>query len=65
MGTLPSTALSWDNYPIDSVQTIPGMGFTLYNYYPDPGTSVIVMFAYVAIFVAMSIFLFRRKELTG
>ena len=64
-GDLTSTSLSWDHYPVDSVDNIPGMGFTLYNYYPDPGTSVIVMLAYLVIFGAISMYLFKRKELTG
>jgi len=64
-GDLTSTSLSWDHYPVDSVETYPGMGFTLYNYYPDPGTSVVVMVAYLIVFGAISMYLFKRKELTG
>lgn len=64
-GDLASTSLNWDHYPVDSVENYPGMGFTLYNYYPDPGTSVVVMFAYLIIFGAISMYLFKRKELTG
>jgi ABC-2 type transport system permease protein len=64
-GDLASTSLNWDHYPVDSVENIPGMGFTLYSYYPDPGTSVCVMFAYLVIFGAISMYLFKRKELTG
>jgi ABC-2 type transport system permease protein len=64
-GDLASTSLSWDHYPVDSVENFPGMGFTLYNYYPDPGTSVAVMVAYLIVFAALSMYLFKRKELTG
>jgi ABC-2 type transport system permease protein len=64
-GDLTSTSLNWDHYPVDSVETYPGMGFTLYNYYPDPGTSVVVMVAYLIVFGAISMYLFKRKELTG
>jgi len=63
MGDLPYTTLSWDNLPVDHSQT--EYGFTFYNFYPDPGTSVAVLLAYVAVFAAMAIFLFRRKQLTG
>jgi ABC-2 type transport system permease protein len=64
-GDLTSTSMNWDHYPVDSVETYPGMGFTLYNYYPDPGTSVVVMVAYLIVFAAISMYLFKRKELTG
>ena len=64
-GDLASTSLSWDDYPADSMVTYPEMGVTLYNYYPDPGTSVAVMVAYLIIFAAISMYLFKRKELTG
>ena len=64
-GDLASTSLSWDHYPADSVDIIPGMGYTFYNYYPDPGTSVVVMIAYLIVFGAISMYLFKRKELTG
>jgi ABC-2 type transport system permease protein len=64
-GDLTGTSLNWDHYPVDSVETYPGMGFTLYNYYPDPGTSVVVMVAYLIVFGAISMYLFKRKELTG
>ena len=63
VGDLASTSLNWDNYPVDHSETV--MGFTYYSYYPDPGTSVITMIAYVIIFCAMAVFLFRRRELTG
>jgi ABC-2 type transport system permease protein len=63
IGDLSSTSLNWDHYPVDHSETV--MGFTYYNYYPDPGTSVITLIAYVVIFCAMAVFLFRRRELTG
>lgn len=63
MGDLPSTTLSWDNYPTDHVQD--QYGFTIYNYYPDPGLSLIVMAGYIIIFGILATLLFRRKELTG
>lgn len=63
MGDLPTTTLSWDSMPIDHSQT--QFGFTIYNYYPDPGTSVAVLLAYVLIFSAISALLFKRKQLTG
>jgi len=64
-GDLTSTSLNWDHYPTDSVDNIPEMGFTFYNYYPDPGTSVVVMAVYLIVFAAISMYLFKRKELTG
>jgi ABC-2 type transport system permease protein len=63
MGDLPTTTLSWDNYPVDSSST--QFGFTFYNFYPDPGTSIAVMLAYLLIFSVLTIFLFRRKQLLG
>lgn len=63
MGDLPTTSLSWDHYPVDSSQT--QFGFTFYNFYPDPGTSVAVLLAYLVIFSILTIILFRRKQLLG
>jgi ABC-2 type transport system permease protein len=52
-------------YPTDSVRPIPEMGITLYNYYPDPAMAAVVMLAYALVAAAISILLFRRKEMTG
>ena len=50
-------------YPVDT--TIDHGGFTFANYYPDPALSVIVMFAWAVVAVALSLVLFKRKQLSG
>ncbi len=52
-------------YPVDSVSHLPGRGLTLHTYIPDPATSAIVMLLYALAAVAISMVLFRRKEMTG
>jgi ABC-2 type transport system permease protein len=52
-------------YPVDSVSEIPRAGITIHTYIPDPLTSALVMLAYALIAAAISIVLFRRKQMTG
>ncbi len=52
-------------YPVDSVSEFSRAGITIHNYIPDPATSALVMLAYALIAVAISIVLFRRKQMTG
>jgi len=52
-------------YPVDSVSEIPRAGITYHTYIPDPWTSALVMLAYALVAAAISIVLFRRKEMTG
>jgi ABC-2 type transport system permease protein len=51
-------------YPTDSVMVV-GNGITLYNYVPDPTLSALVMLVYALIAAGISMFLFRRKQMTG
>lgn len=53
----------YDPYPQDAVNS--DFGMTLYQYYPDPGLSVIVMLAYTVVALALSLFLFKKKQLAG
>lgn len=62
-GDVASASIRWDDYPVDSSQTM--QGFTFYNYYPEPTISAIVLVAYIAILMLISMFLFKRKQLTG
>jgi ABC-2 type transport system permease protein len=52
-----------DPYPVDT--TIDAGAFSFTNYYPDPALSVIVMFAWAIVAVALSLVLFKRKQLSG
>lgn len=52
-----------DPYPVDSVTD--QFGFTFYMYYPEPWVAAIVCLAYAVIGMAVSMFLFNRKQLTG
>ena len=52
-----------DPYPKDS--TIEFGEFSFSNYYPEPVMSAIVMAAYAAIAMTISLILFKRKQLTG
>jgi len=50
-------------YPVDT--TIEAGPFSFTNYYPDPTVSAIVMFAWAAVAIALSLVLFKRKQLSG
>jgi ABC-2 type transport system permease protein len=50
-------------YPVDS--TIDAGAFSFRNFYPDPTISVVVMFAWAVVAVALSLVLFKRKQLSG
>lgn len=52
-------------YPTDSVREIPGAGLTFHSYYPDPLLAALVMLVYALVAAAISIVLFRRKEMLG
>lgn len=52
-------------YPTDSFMEIPHAGLTIHTYYPDPAIAALVMLAYALVAVAISMVLFRRKEMTG
>jgi len=51
-------------YPVDSSQTIPGFG-SIGQFYPSPETAAIVMAAYTVVAIAISLVLFKRKQLVG
>ena len=53
-----------DPYPTDWSQTFPG-GFNINNFYPDPATAALVMVLWTVIAIAVSLLLFRRKQLVG
>ncbi len=52
-----------DPYPVDT--KIDAGAFSFTNYYPDPTVSAIVMFAWAAVAVVLSLVLFKRKQLSG
>jgi ABC-2 type transport system permease protein len=52
-------------YPTDSFSEMPGSGITFHNYYPDPAVAAIVMLAYALVAMAISMVLFRMKQMTG
>ncbi len=53
-----------DPYPTDWSQEFTG-GFSFSVYYPTPSIAAIVMFAYMVVGIALSLVLFKRKQLTG
>jgi len=57
-------SLSLDDYPADTVIEMPGAGFTFHQFYPELGLSAIILAIYAIVFAAISIFLFKRRELT-
>jgi len=57
-------SINADNYPTDSSYELGGFG-TIYNFYPELGTSAIVMAAYFLVFSLISVVLFKRKQLLG
>ena len=52
-------------YPTDSVTEFGGAGVTFHNYYADPATAAVVMLLYALAAAVLSMFLFRRKQMTG
>jgi ABC-2 type transport system permease protein len=57
------TYIVMDPYPVDA--SIDAFGVTIYSYYPNPTSAAIVMLAYALVCMGISMFLFRRKQLTG
>ena len=53
----------YDPYPQDEV--LSDFGFTIHQYYPDQALSALVMLAYAVVAIALSLVLFKRKQLTG
>ncbi len=53
----------YDPYPEDTVNT--DFGMTFYQYYPEPGLAALVMLAYLVAALALSLVLFKRKQLAG
>jgi ABC-2 type transport system permease protein len=57
-----------DPYPVDSVQTLDlgqGMGYTLYNYYPEIYLSIAVMAIYAVASIVLAYVFFRRREMAA
>ena len=55
-------------YPVDSSQTLPigpGQNLTLYTFYPDVTVAVLVMLGYGLVFGALTMVLFKRREMVG
>jgi ABC-2 type transport system permease protein len=52
-----------DPYPVDTSAEL--YGFTYYSFYPEPWVAAVVMFAYAAAAIALSLVLFYRKQLSG
>jgi ABC-type transport system involved in multi-copper enzyme maturation permease subunit len=55
-------------YPVDSVQTLDmgqGMGYTIYNYYPEIYLSIAVMIAYIVASIILAYVFFRRREMAA
>ena len=50
-------------YPVDATEDFGGSSFSIF--YPDPTVSAIVMFAWAAIAIAISLILFKKKQLAG
>lgn len=53
-----------DPYPTDWSQDVGG-GYSFTVFYPTPWMAAVVMFAHVAVAVALSLMIFKRKQLTG
>lgn len=51
-------------YPVDSTMPVPGFG-SFGSFYPTPEMAAIVMAVYAIIALALSLVLFRRKQLLG
>jgi ABC-2 type transport system permease protein len=55
-------------YPVDGNQTFSigaGQNLTTYLWYPNVTTSVVVMFGYALVFSALTLILFKRREMVG
>jgi ABC-2 type transport system permease protein len=52
-----------DPYPTDTTMDYGGLSFS--SFYPEPSTAAIVMMAYIVVCLGLSLFLFKRKQLTG
>ena len=52
-----------DPYPVDSY--VEAFGFTIYSYYPTVSSAAIVMFVYAVVAMALSMLMFKRKQLPG
>ncbi len=55
-------------YPTDGSQTLPigtGQNLTLYTWYPSVTNSIIVMLGYGLVFGALTLVLFKRREMVG
>jgi len=57
------TYVIMDPYPVDT--SVDMFGYTIYSFYPTPASAAITMFAYAVVSIAISMFLFRRKQLSG
>jgi ABC-type transport system involved in multi-copper enzyme maturation permease subunit len=53
-----------DPYPVDSMVDM-GMGMEVHSFYPTPGTAAIVMLVYALVACALSMVMFKRKQLAG
>jgi ABC-type transport system involved in multi-copper enzyme maturation permease subunit len=40
-------------------------GYTIYSYFPTPSLAAVVMLVYALVSIGLSMFMFRRKQLTG
>jgi len=64
--TFAATVINWivfDPYPVDTHAEI--YGYEFYSFYPEPATAAIVMLVYIAVCCAISMLLFKRKQLVG
>jgi ABC-2 type transport system permease protein len=54
-------------YPVDAVRTmhVGGQNLTLYSWYPDVTIAVIVMLGYCVVLGALTMVLFKRREMVG
>lgn len=52
-----------DPYPVDT--SVNAFGLTVYSFYPTPFSAAVVMAAYAVIAMAISMFVFRKKQLSG
>ena len=65
--TFAAGAISYvllDPYPVDSTMDV-GMGFTVHSFYPSPESAAVVMLVYMLVACALSMVLFKRKQLAG
>lgn len=53
-----------DPYPVDAMTDV-GMGMELHSFYPTPETAAIVLLVYAVAACALSMVLFKRKQLAG